>query len=63
MAFLTLDEKYPEIERKANEKIPGVWGSLREAWVKGFLGIPAKLIPTSAYEYYYMKGRKDREGI
>jgi len=56
----TLGDRHPEVYRLADKYIPGVWGSLREAWMKGHLQLQIKLIRGTPYEKYYKKGKEAR---
>jgi len=57
----TLADTHPEAYALADKFIPGVWGSCRDAWMKGYLGMKVKFVKTSAAERFYKMGKKAKK--
>lgn len=64
MAQITLSDKRYDVFLIADRYIPHVWGSLREAWMKGFINqsegffYPPLWARNSACAVYYRKGKE-----
>ena len=61
MGFYTFGDKHPDIYKVADKYIPLIWGSLREAWMKGYLGAKVKYVKTSATAKFYKMGKQSRK--
>ena len=55
--FYDLSSTQPNAYKMADEHIPNVWGSLREAWIFGYLGWKNKFVRGSACSKFYQKGK------
>ena len=55
---VTFADTHPEIEALAHKVIPNVFGAFKEAWMKGYYGLPQKLVKTSEYERFYNLGKE-----
>lgn len=60
-------DRYPKVYKRAEELIPHIWGTLRSAWMKGYLlkDVPeikkCKFVRTSAAETYFRLGKLARK--
>jgi len=61
MGLYTFGDKNPDIYKLADKHIPNIWGSLREAWMKGYAGIRIKYVKTSMTEKFYKLGERARK--